>query len=171
MRSYEDRGSLRTSDDVVTFTTRYSAPSFRLEFVHHSPNSLLPDFTTQWRIEHDGKMAQLFVNGVLDMTGSASEVVHAATGISLGMVHTIAGLLLAEVEWPFVRADELHYVGEELEAGAWCYRIQGQRDGGRLWEFLIDPNDLVIRRLRRGYENWTTTEVREDIRFTTDSPR
>jgi hypothetical protein len=185
--SYQDDGVVVvTSPELdggasLTFETLFVRPSlFRFKFVSPHPYPPLAHIITTTICGLDERGAYMWSKhydapAKIEDSESISMSVAGATGISSGSAHNIGQLLFAEVGGAgFAELDELSQRDEETVEGVRCRSVQGSIRGADADVILfIDPETLVIPRIDTRFAQFSSQEIRRNIRIneTIDSAR
>jgi hypothetical protein len=175
MKSYQDNGrvALVNGDDPsfqIDFATLYKSPSlFRFEFSRPHPYAPLRHVVSKYVVGFDGSVAysqnERYQEAPrLETRSDLQTAIAGATGISSGSAHSISCLLLPEVsgfsilDLVDVRMDEATQID-----GIPCYRVLGNSPRGGAWDYTIETDSLLIRRIRTKFGEYPNEEYRENI--------
>jgi len=175
MSSYQDHGRvvLVNADEPplqIDFATLYKRPSlFRFEFSRPHPYAPLRHIVSTHVVGFDGSRAYSQTERYqeaprLETRRDLPSAIAGATGISSGSAHSISRLLLAEVSGFSL----LDLVDVRLDAatqidGIACYRVSGNNPRGGEWDYTIERDSLLIRRIRTQSGKYPKEEYRENI--------
>jgi len=179
LTTYQDDGSVaiqakdQSSVQRTTFETRFLRPSyFRFKFASPHPYAPLSHVVTTCVCGFDGDEAYLWTKHYEDQPAvhsyeSLLMAVAGATGISSGSVHTIAQLLLEGFDGQIVLSLEGATIGEkEAIEGTVCQAVHGKLpDADVNITLFIDPNTKLVRQLTTQFADFTSIEVRRNIRL------
>jgi len=178
LRTYQDdgfvlvRGKGEEALQRTTFRTHFVRPSsFRFEFSSPHPYPPLAHIVTKCICGLDGSTAYLSIKHHDDAARvqDYEDIVMAvagATGISHGSAYTIAQLLLDNFdEEPFELLDSAPD-GDEVIEGSLCKLVRGKVPRAELDIALtIEPISLTIRKVMTTFPEFTSCEIRRDIRL------
>ena len=179
LTTYQDDGSvsIQTKDENAlprtTFETRFLRPSyFRFKFASPHPHAPLSHIVTTCVCGFDGDAAYLWTKHYEDRPRvqtyeSLMMAVAGATGISSGSAHTIAQLLLEDFEGPALLSLENAKIGDdEAIEETVCQSVHGKLTRADVnITLFIDPNTKLVHQLITRFANFTSIEVRRNIRL------
>jgi outer membrane lipoprotein-sorting protein len=179
LSTYQDDGYVvvRSKDQShlqrTSFETRFLRPSyFRFKFSSPHPYPPLAHVVTTCVCGFDGQSAYLctrhygnparvqnYVNIAMAVAG--------ATGISSGSAHTIAQMLLDGLpEHVFASMENAKLGDREVVEGRACQSVHGRiRQADVDITLFIDPDTMTLRQLTTRFAEFTSTEVRRNIRL------
>lgn len=173
---YQDHGVVRTwfaeaaEPHELSFSTWFMKPSyFRFEFSVPHPFPPLRHIVTKSVCGFDGIKAYILTQkfeaaAVIDWTESLGTVVAGATGISGGSAHTIARLLLPEINgFSLNDLTDVKFEQEVEVEGILCYEITGVHAGFGSQSIWIGKPDLLLRKLFTRAQKFSIEEVRSGI--------
>lgn len=177
MTSYADAGTviqrLQPDDPELRteFSTLYAEPNLlRFEFSRSHPYPPLRHIVTRHVIGFDGFGAYALrqehdMPPTLQTRRDLSHAMAGSAGISSGAAHTIARLLLPEVEGlSILDLVDPRLIDEARVDGALCHRVRAHLPKGGERELFFEPDSLLLRRILTIREKMTTDEIRRDIR-------